>query len=215
MFKNKNRRFIFFTILSCTLLIILLILGLNPKPNSNTQLSLPNIVTIVGTVLTIGALTFTIREQIKLQILSDALSKNNKKIQSEYLNSSFNIHLAKCIRYVHEVSNNTQSNQGVIVLMRLGDLKECLIDCSKIVHSHEELTQESTTNLPKNVTLQPDDRHYNLKSNVLRISKYIIAIEVAGCSLNGIRNRPEFISYIERLGNYLNEINNSVIYKVK
>lgn len=230
--KNTNISFVLIIIFLCVIIIILLISFLEYN-STTTQYTIPNITTIVGTVLTIGALAFTIREQMKIKSISDAINKNNQDIQKKNLNYSFDFNLIRCLRYVHDIEYHIRNNEALSVLIRLADLKDCLIECKKVIDSKQnsssfkclqelmgkndkELTKQSIKVIWENVTLQEDeDKQSKLNSHVSKLAGYIIAIEVAKCSLNGIRNIGEFISDIEELGSYLNEINTLAIFKIE
>lgn len=230
--KNTNISFVILIIVLCVIIIVLLILFLDPNPTT-TQYTIPNITTIVGTVLTIGALAFTIREQMKIKSISDAINKNNQDIQKKFLNYSFDFNLTRCSRYVHDIESHIRNNEALSVLIRLADLKDCLIECKKVIDSRQnissfrclqelmgkndkELTKQSIKVIWENVTLREDvERQSKLNSHISKLAGYIIAIEVAKCSLNGIRNKEEFISDIDGLGSYLNEINTLPIFKIE
>jgi hypothetical protein len=103
--RNANLWFIVITVLISVFICIYLIWLLERKDQNEI-----NIITIVGTVLAISALVFTIKEQYRLKKISTAIRDNTREIQEKiiYKYSAWNIE--KCSKYINDIQ--TAANES-------------------------------------------------------------------------------------------------------
>jgi hypothetical protein len=218
--KNSNRWFIIFNIGSCLLLSLLLIYLIG-----STDRTLINIVTIAGTILTIGALVFTIREQLKIKRISKAIQENTSAIQNKLVEKAFDWNVDRSLKCLNDL--NSAGNDGsslVRIHLRLTDLSESLIECKKSVNlsqgylsqkcleqlrqlDRKALTPEKVLALTKEIEDQcKTDRTQKLADFILKISAYSSQIQVANFLIDSIKDRTKFVEDITEMRNFLLEI---------
>jgi hypothetical protein len=196
---NSNRLFVCYTILACTLVCAALIYLLKP-PDRN----LVNVVTIIGTVLTVGGLVFAIREQSHIKKTSDAIKENTEILKNRLIKRSFELHVDKCIKFTSSIQENLFADPLLLrVHMRLVDLKECFIECKKIILLRD----------PKDHAVS-EERIKKFEKFTEIITAYYIVIQVAKYQNDAIPNKEEFITNINEMQNFLNEVRESQSFSV-
>ena len=196
---DQNGLFIALTILICVLICAALIIFLKPFDRN-----LINIVTIVGTVLTIGGLVFAIREQSHIKRTSDAIRENTDILKDKLIKRSFELHVDKCLKFTSSIQENVFSDTLLLrVHTRLVDLKECLIECKKIILLRDSKEDDAT--------LQRIKQFDNFTKT---ITAYCTVIQVAKYENDAIPNKQEFVSNINEIQNFLNEIRENQPFSV-
>jgi hypothetical protein len=156
----------------------------------------------VGTVLTIGALAFTIREQSHIKKTSDAIRENTEILRNKLVRRSFELHVDKCLKFTSSIQENVFGDPILLrVHTRLVDLKECLIECKKIIQLRDPEDKAST-------------EIHKFEDFTKKITAYCTVIQVAKYENNAIPNKAEFVANINEMQNFLNEIRENQSFSV-
>ncbi len=99
-----------------------------------------NKITIIGTLVTIGALFLTIREQYNLKTISKSIQRNTQEIEEKLINKAFQWNIEKCLKDISVIKEAIKNDKDVRRLNdRLEDLSECLTECKKVIKVHKNV----------------------------------------------------------------------------
>lgn len=220
--KNPNLWFILCTIIASLGLCIWLIMVLTIADRTEV-----NIITVVGTVLTISALVFTIKEQYRLKRISTAISNNTRDIQDKLIHKSFEWNIEKCAKYVNEIQavlqNELNGNNLTRIFIRLIDLKEGFIECKKVINIHkyylsstclerlkmkadQEITPQNIVSLIEGIGQEcKTERILVLDEYIKQITGYITQIQAVKFEKEGIGSQEGFLSKMGEIHTFINE----------
>lgn len=191
--KHPNKAFIIFTLIACAALSAVLILAL--KPSDRT---IPNIVTIAGTVLTVGGLLFAIREQATIKATSEAIKQNTATLRDQVVSKSLEANFTKCVNLTRHISDYINRPTFDAVYLRLGDLKECLIECKKIVRLNADSRPETSAGMIRRID-----------TCIVKISAYCTLILTAGYQRAPELDLTRFVRDITSINTFIDEIRES------
>ena len=224
---SGNVWFIAGTIFVCTVLSLWLTFALKPADRN-----IPNIVTIIGTILTVGGITFSIREQLSIKKTSKAIEANTSQLKERLLTKSFDWNLEKAIKYIDNIQSILHANNLYLVHQRLQDLSECLIECQRVIHFHNnlisrqcldnlakladtELTQEKiVTSLSEINERCRAELDVQFSDYILHVTGYSTQIMVGQFKSNAIQNRSQFVAHINEIKNFLTTVRSNQLFEI-
>jgi hypothetical protein len=225
--RNPNIWFILITIVISVITCIFLISLLKVQDKNEI-----NIITIVGTVLTISALVFTIKEQYRLKKISTAIKNNTKEIQEKLIYKSFEWNIERCSKYINEIQNAFNEPNLTRLFVRLIDLKEGLIECKKVINIHKyflsdgclerlktvpatELSQKKIVDLLDEIGKTCKvERIFQLDEFVKDLTAHIVQIQSVKFEKTAIKDPTVLLSKIGEIHTYINEIKQNQIVDV-
>jgi hypothetical protein len=182
--------------------------------------SLPNMVTILGTVVTFGASVFTIREQLRLKTLTRAISDHTKLIENDITTRLLDWNVEKGIHCIEKLISCSQDTRLIRLYDKLNDLMEYLMICKKqtAVHSGritgeclEALLACRHQNVPKSFIVHEiarfkaqcaGNRQAETDLYIELISSFMLQIVTGNYTRKTMDNLPHFIATINQIKHY-------------
>ena len=132
----------FFTLIAVIIFLILFFVSFSP--NDRTTI---NIISIIGTLITIIALGFSIYQQIQIKKTSELIEENSKNYQDSIRSSFYSWNITRAIGLSEKLEDLLMKDANITTsIFVLKEIQGILSDCKKAVLIHYSNELESCLN---------------------------------------------------------------------
>ena len=132
----------FFTLIAIIIFLILFFVSFSPIDRTPI-----NIISIIGTLITIIALGFSIHQQIQIKKTSELIEENSKNYQDSIRSSLYSWNITKAIALSEKLEDLLMNDANITTsIFVLKEIQGILSDCKKAVLIHYSNELESCLN---------------------------------------------------------------------
>ena len=135
------------TVLVISLLISVIIFGLIFYNIISIEKTPINIISIIGTLITIVALVFSIHQQIQIKKTSELIEENSKNYQDNIRSSFYSWNISRAIALSEKLEDLLPKEENIVTsIFVLKEIQGILSDCKKAVLIHYSNELENCLN---------------------------------------------------------------------
>ena len=132
-------------------IILFLFIYFNFSPNDRTPI---NIISIIGTLITMIALAFSIHQQIEIKKTSELIEENSKNYQDSIRSSLYSWNITKAISLTEKLEDLLPKDENILTsIFVLKEIQGILSDCKKAVLIHYSNELENCLNCLEGKTI--------------------------------------------------------------